>query len=408
MNARLNPGRVARAPIYVGMALALGAGAAARADALWEFTPKVEAGYLYDDNYRLTQPGTETAVNGPMVDAALEMATLTQTGQFTFTPRVRATYFADQQDLDSVNYFATTDWLRNGQRFTTRLRGDFAQQDIINSEQPNADVDSGLGEPVFGDAGRVVVKNRRTRYAVQPEVSWELTQRNRFEIAASYSDVSFDRAISDAQVGFDTTEVTAGVRTRISERTTIATRLRGGYYDIEFRDVTKAYGAEVQWDTRTIKDTTRFFRIGAQNVELANGGSNIAWLAGAGVNLILGRNELFSDVSRSVGPSSAGVVVARDQLRLRLVRAMTPRLNLLVGLRGTHDDDVDDTSTFTPRSYATADLGLEWRVKEEWSIRLAGDYTWQKFQGDSEAADSTGAMASIIYQPLQRSRPRND
>lgn len=403
MNARLTPSRVA-----VAVALALGAGSAARADAVWEFTPKIEAGYLYDDNYRLTQPGTETAVNGPLVDAAFEMATVTQTGQFLLTPRVRATYFANQQDLDSVDYFATMDWRRNGQRFDTQLRADFASQDIINSEQPNADVDSGLGEPVFGDAGRVIVKNRRTRYGVQPQVSWELNQRNRFEIAASYYDVSFDEAISQAQVGFDTTEVTAGVRTRISERTTIATRLRGGYYDIEFRDVTKAYGAEVQWDTRTVKDTTRFFRIGAQNVELANGGSNVAWLAGAGVSLVLGRNELFTDVSRSVGPSSAGVVVARDQLRLRLVRAMTPRLNLLVGLRGTHDEDVDDTSSFTPRSYATADVGLEWRLKEEWSIRLAGDYTWQKYQNDNDAADSTGAMASIIYQPLQRTRPRND
>jgi hypothetical protein len=403
MNARLTPGSLAFAVV-----LALGAGTAARADAVWEFTPKIEAGYLYDDNYRLTQPGTEVQVNGPLVDAALEMATLTQTGQFTFTPRVRATYFSEEQDLDSVDYFGQMDWRHSGQRFDTRFRGDFAEQDIINSEQPNADVDSGLGEPVFGDAGRVIVKNRRTRYAFQPQVSWELTQRNRIELAANYADVSFDRAISDAQVGFDTTELTAGIRTRISERTTIATRLRGGYYDIQFRDITKAYGVEMQWDTRTIKDTTRFFRVGAQNVELADGGSNIAWVAGAGVSLLLGRNELFTDVSRSVGPSSAGVVVARDQLRLRLVRAMTPRLNLLVGLRGTHDDDVDDTSSFTPRSYATADIGLEWRVKEEWSIRLAGDYTWQKYQNDTDPADSTGAMASVIYQPLSRTRPRND
>ena len=89
MNARLTPSRLAFA-----VALALGAGAAARADAVWEFTPKIEAGYLYDDNYRLTQPGTEIQVNGPMLDAALDMTTLTQTGQFTFTPRVRATYFA--------------------------------------------------------------------------------------------------------------------------------------------------------------------------------------------------------------------------------------------------------------------------------------------------------------------------
>jgi hypothetical protein len=220
--------------------------------------------------------------------------------------------------------------------------------------------------------------------------------------------VSFDEAITDTQVGFDTSEITAGVRTRLNERTTLSTKLRGGYYDIEFRDVTKAYGAELQWDTRSVRDTKTFFRIGAQNVELPDGGSNIAWLAGAGVSLLLGRNELFTDLSRSVGPSSAGVVVARDQLRLRLTRAMTPRLNLLVGVRGTHDDDVDDTSTFTARSYATADFGVEWRWQEEWSIRLEGDYTWQKYQDAVDDATSSGVTASIIYQPLQRSRARTD
>lgn len=401
-----------RASLPVAVGLALGAGAAARADALWEFNPTVEAGYLYDDNYRLTQPGTEISVSGPMVDAEMEMRTLTQKGEFSFAPRVRATYFPDAQDLDSVDYFSALDWQRNGQRFSTRLRGDFASQDIINSEQPDAGIDTGLGEPVFGDGGRVLVKNRRTRYGIRPSVSWEINQRNQFEIDASYADVSFDQAISDAQVGFDTSEITAGVRTRLSERTTISTKLRAGYYDIQFRDVTKAYGGEVQWDTRSVKDTRTFFRLGAQNVELMNGGSNIAWVAGAGVSLLLGRNELFTDLSRSVGPSSAGVVVARDQLRLRLVRTMTPRLNLVVGLRGTHDDDVDDTSTFTPRSYATADFGLEWRWQEEWSLRLAGDYTWQKFDTVGTVAgtdaDSTGVIASIIYQPLQRSRARND
>src|SRR5512138_3201095 len=110
-----------------------------------------------------------SATAAPRPPEPLNMATTTQTGQFLFTPRVRATYFANQQDLDSVDYFGTLDWSRSGQRLDTRLRADFAQQDIINSEQPNAEVDSGLGEPVFGDAGRIIVKNRRTRYAVQPE-----------------------------------------------------------------------------------------------------------------------------------------------------------------------------------------------------------------------------------------------
>ena len=43
-----------------------------------------------------------------MVDAALELRTLTQTGEFSFTPRVRATYFPDATDLDAVDYFGAS------------------------------------------------------------------------------------------------------------------------------------------------------------------------------------------------------------------------------------------------------------------------------------------------------------
>ena len=63
-------------PLAVAATLACAqAGAAA-----WEWNPKVEAGYLYDDNYRLATPGAEIDVQGPLVDAELELRTLTQTG----------------------------------------------------------------------------------------------------------------------------------------------------------------------------------------------------------------------------------------------------------------------------------------------------------------------------------------
>jgi hypothetical protein len=122
----------------------------------------------------------------------------------------------------------------------------------------------------------------------------------------------------------------------------------------------------------------------------------------------MGRNELFADLSRNVGPSSVGTVVTRDALRLSWTRAMTPRLSLLASLRGTHDDDVDPGSTFQPRSYATGDVGLQWRLQEEFSLRVAYDYSWQEFRDAANDATSNGAMISLLYQPLQRRRERND
>jgi hypothetical protein len=376
--------------------------------AAWEMNPTIEAGYLYDDNYRLSSPGGEIEVQGPVVDAAIELRTLTQKGELSLTPRVRGTYFPDASDLDTVDLFGTLEWLRHGERAETRIRAEWSQQDVVNSEQPDAEVGGELGEPDLGDGGRVLVENRRMRASVRPTMSFELSPRRQLELNAGWTDVSFEERIEDAQENYAVADLSAGLITRLNETSSFTARVRGARYDIELQDVTNSYGADIEWSKRTAADTRSYLRAGAQNVELQSGDSQVAWIAGAGVSMALGRNELFADLSRNVGPSSAGVVVARDQLRLRWTRAMTPRLSLLAGLRGTHDDDVDTASTFRPRTYASGDLGLQWRWQQEYALRIAYDYTWQEFRDDVADATSSGAMISVLYQPSQRRLARND
>jgi hypothetical protein len=395
-------------PLAAGTLGAIAILAALPADAAeWEMNPRIEAGYLYDDNYRLAVEGGEVDVSGPLLDAAMEFRALSEVSEFSLTPRIRATYFPDNSDLDSVDYFTDLNWERRGQRVTSRLRGEVAQQDVVSSEQPTVDTGGDLGEPDLGDAGRVLVENRRLRASLRPSFSFDVSERREMTLEGGYTHVSFDEQISEAQVDYDVADVAAGLLTRLSERNSFTTRLRAARYDIDNRaEVSNGFGAELQWDRLSIAETRSYLRLGAQQVELVDGETEVAWLAGAGMNFLVGRNELFLDASRSVGPSSAGVLVSRDQLRLRWTRAFSPRMSLLAGLRGTHDEDLDDsvTSTFTARSYATGDLGLQWRWQEEFTLRVAYDYTWQEFDDALVDATSSGAMVSITYEPLQRRR----
>jgi hypothetical protein len=370
----------------LGGALALAACATVARGTDWEMNPRVEAGYLTDDNYRLTPPGTEIDVQGPMADAQMEFRALNPKGEFSFTPRVRATWFPSESELDAVDYFGTLQWLRNGQRVNTVVRGEFSQQDV-------------------GDSGRVLVQNRRTRLALLPSVDYELSGRRSLEFDANLVDVSYDNEIPGAQVDFSSVDLTAGLVTHLTPISSLTVRLRGAHYDIDTVGNSNSYGGEFQWDWRTARETRAFVRGGAQNVELAVGGSKTAWLAGGGVSLLLGRHQLFADISRNVGPSSAGVIVARDQLRVNWTFDVTPRLALLAGTRGTHDEDVSSVSSYRPRSYVTSEIGMLWRWREELSLRASADYTWQKFKNSpNDPSTSSGALVSILYQPLQRRR----
>ncbi len=376
--------RVALSAIAAGVLGALGAVPATAAD--WELNPRLEAGYLYDDNYRLGTSGNEVNVSGPLLDAEMEWRALTQTSEFTFAPRVRATYFPNAQDLDSVDYFARLELKHTGQRVISALNGDFSLLDIVHSEQPNVDTGGGLGEPDLGDSGHVVADNRRRYASLRPSFGFELSQRRQLQISGGYTDVKFDEQFFGAQVDYQVADVALGLVNRINETSNLTVRLRGSQYDLASRlDTNNAYGAEVQWDRTTAADTQSYIRVGAQQVELLNGDMETNWVAGAGLNFLMGRNELFLDGMHTVGASSAGALVTRDQLRLRWTRAFTPRLNLLAGLRATKDEDVENTlfTVFTGRKYATGDVGLEWRWQEEFSLRAAYDYTWQEFDNST-------------------------
>jgi hypothetical protein len=373
----------------------------------WELNPRVEAGYLFDDNYRLASPGGEIEVQGPLLDASLEMRARQPAGELSFTPRVRATYFPDEQDLDTVDYFATLDWQHKGQRLTSEVLGEFSQQDVVNSEQPDAEVPTGadLGQGDIGDSGIVLVKNRRTRGSLNPSFGYEMSARRSLEFGGDFADVRYDNEIPGAQVDYQNYGIYTGLVTRLSQTNSLTARVRGYRYDIATQGDSDAYGAELQWDTRTVSGTQKYLRLGAQNVDLPDGSRETAWIAGGGASVLHGRNTVFFDLSRGVGPSAQGVVVARDQLRLRWTFDMTPRLAFLAGLRGTHDDDVDPDSAFRARSYVTGDVGLQWQWQEEFSLRFAYDYTWQEFDDqNTDAATSNGATISFLYQPLQRRR----
>ena len=186
--------------------------------------PRIEAGYLYDDNYRLTTPGNEIDVSGPLLDAEMEWRAITPTSEFSLTPRVRATYFPDASELDAVDYFANLDWLRQGQRVNTRVRGEFAHQDIVSSEQPDSGSGGDLGEPDVGDSGIAFTDNERTRYALRPQMSFDVSERRELQFDAGYTDVSFDREISNAQVDYNTIDAAAGLLTRLNETSTLTAR----------------------------------------------------------------------------------------------------------------------------------------------------------------------------------------
>jgi len=110
--------------------------------------------------------------------------------------------------------------------------------------------------------------------------------------------------------------------------------------------------------------------------------------------------RIVIDALRSTVPSSQGVVVDRDELRLRVTRAFSPRVNGFAALRGIRTEGLDDTGTeVRNRKYYTGRTGLEWRVSRKVSLEGAYEYKWQEFETETNDATSNGLTFSVVYQP---------
>jgi hypothetical protein len=276
--------------------------------------------------------------------------------------------------------------------------GEFSREDVSRSELPGGDVDGGeLGNPVEGDSGRFVVHNRRNFGRIAPFFRYDLTQRQRLELDAQYLQADFEKEVPGAQQDYSKAGASVGWGYQFSQRSSLMLRGVASQYETTFDS--NSYGAYVQWDT-TFSETSRFYvRIGGQQTELASGETDTSVLSGIGGSWNSPRNTLFLDITRTVEPVAAGTVVERYQLRMQINHDVSPRLTLLLGVRGSHDEEIDETGTFPTRKYAAAEGGFEWRVLRNFAVTGTYGYRWQEYADELSDRSSNGFLIGMVYEP---------
>lgn len=385
-------------PVICGLgALVVCASAAA---ANWEWDPRVEGGYKYDDNFRLDPPGDEIEVSGVEADARVTLRTVDPRTTVEVTPRVRATYFPDEGDYDSTDYFVSGLFEDATPRRRIGARAAYAHEDVIRSELPDADFQGDLGDPQLVDSGRTVERNTRDLIRVNPYFAYDFTQRYRMELEARYVDASFDRQISGSFQDFTDVGASAGLGFRMSQRSQIMVRALASQYETTFD--TDAYGAQAEWTTDFSPTARMYVSLGGQQTEPENGDSYSNVIGGIGGRWTNQRGAVFVDLTSTVGPIAAGTVVERHQLRLGIDHDVSPRLALLFGLRIARDEEVDDGGSYPGRDYAAANAGLEWRWQRFLAFRATYNYRWQEYSDEPSDASSNGFLIGVVYEPKRR------
>ncbi|HEX7012167.1 MAG TPA: outer membrane beta-barrel protein [Steroidobacteraceae bacterium] len=374
---------------------ALGAGAAN-----WEVAPRVEAGYRYNDNYRLDLPGGELEVSGMEADAEVTFRTVDPRTRVEISPRIQATYFPDESDEDSTDYFLGALIADETPRRRVGILGDFSEEDVVRSELPTAEVGGDLGDPQAVDSGRIVERNRRTYMRVEPYFGYDLSQRHSIEARVHYLQADFDTQLLNAQQDFSELGAEAGFGFRVSERSSLMVRALASQYETTFK--TDAYGGMLEWNNDFSPTSRMYIRLGAQRTEPERRQSDTNVIAGIGGRWTSPRNTLFLDLTRTVGPVAAGTIVERHQLRLRIDHDISPRLALLLGARASRDEEIDEAGTYPTREYVTAEAGLEWRVARSFALTAVYNYRWQEYEDEPSDASANGFLIGVVYEPRRQ------
>jgi hypothetical protein len=390
----------ARAPLSVVVALPVLLVAAPASAENWEIAPRVLGGYRYSDNYRLDLPGGEIEVSGAEADAALAFRNIDPVNKIEIVPAIVATYFPDESDEDSTDYFLDATFANRTQRRNMGIDAHFGDEDVVRSELPSAQSGGDLGDPQTVDAGRTLQRNRRMLYRITPYFAYDMTQRYRFEARARYLEADFDNQFPGSQQDFRDFGATLGLGYLITPRTSLTARAIGARYETTF--YTDSFGGELEWATDYSETSRMYIRVGAVQTEPENAASSTNVIGGIGGRWTSPRNVLFIDLTRQVTPVSAGTVVERYEARVRVDHDISPRVAVLLAARGARDEEIKGIGTYPTRKYAAAEAGLEWRVQRYLSITATYNYRWQEYADEPSDASANGFLIGIEYEPKRQ------
>ena len=374
----------------------------------WHWDPLVEVGGVYNDNFRLSR-SDQVSVGGGLVDAALQIRALTPTSEFRLVPHARSELFPSDHDQDLNDQFLTADYIYRGQRWNGDVNASLARQSVLSSELPGTSVaPAGLGTTTGGDTGFVNVRSRRDDAHVAPNATFQLSQRYKLQLGASYDDVSYHPSLPGSYVDFKDYSALIGLGYDVTQRSTVYVNAVGLRYEPKtaLNEDSDTYGMRVEWWYHASQTLQAYLRGGfdrTQNSVTTTTSSSrersTNSIYGGGLTGLYQVTALYLDLSRAVVPSGAGGLITRDQLQLRVRRSFSPRYAVFVQAYGTSDSGAQTGSDFLDRKYATGGVGLEWRFMREFSLRGQYNYRWQKYGNAAGGANSNEFMVSLIYDP---------
>ncbi|MGA8205474.1 MAG: hypothetical protein WB812_13195 [Woeseiaceae bacterium] len=356
----------------------------------------------YDDNASLNaNTGSDTSVNGYVVNAGVDFINKSPRSQFTFTPSVLLNRY-NESDLDSNNYFGNLNYRYTNQRSTFNLWGIYGDETVRTAEQ--AQVDFNVDDPtqIPGDtSGRTFGTANRQRLQVRPQWSYQAGERSLIEFGVDYFNVNYDQTAATLS---DYDQLTGSAAYSYNYSRTSAFRLSSYYrknqFDLLDRDLS-GYGAALGFG-HSISERTRLqINVGMDSTDNGVGNNQNSTIGDISITHRLETSRVLASYRRSVVGSGNGVLTLRDSINLNYTRQVSPRFSFGGGVSAYHSNVLGDNTTNLDQDYYQLRALLSWNFTRTLSMDLDYRYTNIDRAAQPDAADSNRINLMFRYQGLQ-------
>ena len=368
----------------------------ARAD-LWYTEPDVNLYGFYEDNIGLRTNDKEDSA-GYIAQASLKGGRRSENTDINFKGEVERREFFQESSRNTNNFHFDGQAIRRIERDRFELNAAFDYDSTITSESTTS--------------GRVQDNKRRRRWFVAPGWEHQLNERLSANVDASYQDIDYEDAGRRTGL-FDYIYATVGggLTYGLNERTQLLGRLSYDRYEADDIDNESdtygilggaSYGLSETWSVTAL--------LGERQSELRDTGGNDNSTGG---QFDLSTRKQFETgtlnvgANRSIVPSGDGEVQERTGVNLSWNQQIVPRWRWLLNADAYRNEEPSGNRSGSDRDYVSVTPRLRYQLAREWSLDAGYRYRYQKYDDNSDSAQSNAVFFTLAYSP-RRERPDLD
>ncbi len=374
---------------HVAAALLIGLlGASGSQAEQWYVEPRADLYNFYDDNVGMD-------IADPVSSAGFLLTGHVKTGRRTentdigiLSTATRRQYFSDA-NRNTTDFFFDATGVRRIERDRFALNA-------------RLDLDSSLTSELSG-SGRIQDRKRRTSWLVAPSWQRQLSEITALRFDASYRDVAYDDGLSSGLFDYKYWTLGTQITQGLSETTQVIGRLSFDHFESDLSATESDTLGLLAGITHAFsEDWTATVLLGLRRAEQQTSGTDNA-STGSLFDVSLNRKfevgSLRFGLSRDLSPSGSGGVLETTRLSVVWKRPVTARLTGNLDILAYRNNEADGTGSPNDRKYYSVAPSLQYRLDRDWSLTGGYRYRYQKYDNNSDGADSNLVFLNIVYSP---------